>query len=180
MVEAFNTAEPPGRRPLKPKLLEIQCVYCSEVKPPPKKKGEHIILDGLGGHATILDVCKECNQWLGERGGKRPRRLATAGAPSWRSAASNTFLRNQVLSSFTASFPTSLLRAQVVDVGLNRGELTPAVRIGRHENAAQIGHARRKPSLSHKFVQAHHCRSLPITRVIDANLRTGGSRQGRA
>ena len=66
MVEAFNTAEPPGRRPLKPKLLEIQCVYCSEVKPPPKKKGEHIILDGLGGHATILDVCKECNQWLGD------------------------------------------------------------------------------------------------------------------
>jgi hypothetical protein len=47
---------------------EIFCVYCLKVKPRPII-GEHIILKGLGGHATIPDVCggpKSCNQELGD------------------------------------------------------------------------------------------------------------------
>lgn len=35
---------------------DIQCVSCKEWAPRPIY-GEHIILDGLGGRATIPDVC---------------------------------------------------------------------------------------------------------------------------
>ena len=43
----------------------IRCVYCLEIKPMPVK-GEHIILKGLGGRATTLEVCGECNQFFGD------------------------------------------------------------------------------------------------------------------
>lgn len=43
----------------------IQCVYCLQTKPKPVH-GEHIILKGLGGRATIPDVCGGCNQNLGD------------------------------------------------------------------------------------------------------------------
>jgi hypothetical protein len=43
----------------------IRCVYCLEIKPMPVN-GEHIILKGLGGRATTLEVCGECNQFLGD------------------------------------------------------------------------------------------------------------------
>jgi len=38
----------------------IVSVYCKKTKPRPKK-GEHIILDGLGGKSTIREVCGSCN-----------------------------------------------------------------------------------------------------------------------
>src|SRR4051812_17369755 len=47
---------------------EIFCVYCVKIKPRPAH-GEHIILKGLGGRATISDVCGgpgSCNQKLGD------------------------------------------------------------------------------------------------------------------
>jgi len=42
------------------------CVYCKQEAPLPKK-GEHIVLAGLGGRATIDDVCSPCNQRFGDR-----------------------------------------------------------------------------------------------------------------
>lgn len=47
------------------KHAQILCIYCKQWCPPPKKLGEHIILDGLGGRATIRDVCSPCNSLLG-------------------------------------------------------------------------------------------------------------------
>ncbi len=44
----------------------IRCVYCLEIKPKPVN-GEHIILKGLGGRATVPDVCSGCNQKLGDQ-----------------------------------------------------------------------------------------------------------------
>jgi hypothetical protein len=43
----------------------IRCVYCKASKPRPKN-GEHIILDGLGGTATIIDACGDCNHGFGK------------------------------------------------------------------------------------------------------------------
>ena len=43
----------------------IRCIYCKQLKPRPRR-GEHIVLDGLGGRATIQDVCADCNQRLGD------------------------------------------------------------------------------------------------------------------
>jgi len=46
----------------------ILCVYCCKPKPRPAK-GEHIILKGLRGRATIINVCggpDSCNQTLGD------------------------------------------------------------------------------------------------------------------
>lgn len=42
----------------------IVCLYCKKEKARPAR-GEHIILDGLGGRATIRDVCGSCNSRLG-------------------------------------------------------------------------------------------------------------------
>lgn len=44
---------------------EIRCVYCKDVKPRPRR-GEHVILNGLGGRTTIQDVCGDCNAFLGK------------------------------------------------------------------------------------------------------------------
>jgi len=51
-----------------PKPDEIRCVYCLETRSRPAH-GEHIILKGLGGRATIPFVCGgpgSCNQKLGD------------------------------------------------------------------------------------------------------------------
>jgi hypothetical protein len=42
----------------------ITCIYCKEEKLPPAR-GEHVVLAGLGGKATIPDVCQDCNSFLG-------------------------------------------------------------------------------------------------------------------
>ena len=42
----------------------ITCIYCKEEKPRPAR-GEHVGLAGLGGNATIPDVCHGCNSFLG-------------------------------------------------------------------------------------------------------------------
>lgn len=44
----------------------IVCVYCKTEKPRPAR-GEHIVLKGLGGRATISEVCAECNGLLDAR-----------------------------------------------------------------------------------------------------------------
>jgi hypothetical protein len=43
----------------------ITCIYCKEVAARPPR-GEHVILDALGGRTTIPDVCRGCNQRLGD------------------------------------------------------------------------------------------------------------------
>lgn len=45
-------------------VATIRCIYCKEVKPRPRR-GEHVILEGLGGRTTIQHVCRECNGFLG-------------------------------------------------------------------------------------------------------------------
>ena len=44
----------------------IVCVYCKTEKARPPR-GEHIVLKGLGGRATISEVCAECNGLLDTR-----------------------------------------------------------------------------------------------------------------
>ncbi len=43
----------------------IVCIYCKATKPRPRK-GEHLILEGLGGRATTRTVCGVCNNQLGQ------------------------------------------------------------------------------------------------------------------
>jgi hypothetical protein len=43
--------------------MSIVCIYCEVTKPRPTK-GEHLILEGLGGRATTRTVCGDCNNQL--------------------------------------------------------------------------------------------------------------------
>lgn len=42
----------------------ITCIYCKQPRPRPSR-GEHIVLESLGGRQTIQDVCADCNGQFG-------------------------------------------------------------------------------------------------------------------
>src|SRR5262245_50902927 len=46
-------------------LTPIRCIYCKELRPRPTR-GEHVMLQALGGTITIQDVCGACNQAFGD------------------------------------------------------------------------------------------------------------------